>query len=53
MVDLDSDFIKLLEVVEIGKGLLIIRGVLIIFFIVNDVVKYFVILFVLFVMVYL
>lgn len=53
MVDLDSDFIKLLEVVEIGKGLLIICGVLIIFFIVNDVVKYFVILFVLFVMVYL
>ncbi len=41
MVDLDSDPTKLLEVVEIGKQLLITRGALTTFSIANDVAKYF------------
>ncbi|UFN51500.1 potassium-transporting ATPase subunit KdpB [Roseomonas sp. OT10] len=44
MVDLDSDPTKLIEVVEIGKGLLITRGALTTFSIANDVAKYFAIL---------
>ncbi|WP_456830448.1 potassium-transporting ATPase subunit KdpB [Deinococcus sp. UYEF24] len=44
MVDLDSDPTKLLEVVEIGKQLLITRGALTTFSIANDVAKYFAIL---------
>lgn len=44
MVDLDSDPGKLLEVVEIGKQLLIIRGSLTTFSLANDVAKYFAIL---------
>lgn len=53
MVDFDFDFIKFIEVVEIGKQLLIMWGVLMMFLIVNDVVKYFVIIFVMFVGLYL
>lgn len=49
MVDLDLDLVKLLVVVEVGKQQLIMCGVLIIFLLVNDVFKYFVILLVLFV----
>ncbi|OAA89997.1 potassium-transporting ATPase subunit KdpB [Clostridium ljungdahlii] len=41
MVDLDSDPTKILEVVEIGKQLLITRGALTTFSIANDVAKYF------------
>ena len=44
MVDLDSDPTKLLDVVEIGKQLLITRGALTTFSIANDVAKYFAIL---------
>jgi len=44
MIDLDSDPTKLLEVVEIGKGLLITRGSLTTFSIANDVAKYFAII---------
>jgi K+-transporting ATPase ATPase B chain len=44
MVDLDSDPTKLIEVVEIGKQLLITRGALTTFSIANDVSKYFAIL---------
>ncbi|MCK8786290.1 potassium-transporting ATPase subunit KdpB [Roseomonas sp. NAR14] len=44
MVDLDSDPTKLIEVVGIGKGLLITRGALTTFSIANDVAKYFAIL---------
>ncbi len=44
MVDLDSDPTKLLEIVEIGKQLLITRGSLTTFSIANDVSKYFAIL---------
>lgn len=44
MVDLDSDPTKLLEVVEIGKGLLITRGALTTFSVANDVAKYFAII---------
>ena len=44
MVDLDSDPTKLLEVVEIGKQLLITRGSLTTFSIANDVAKYFAII---------
>jgi K+-transporting ATPase ATPase B chain len=44
MVDLDSDPGKLIEVVEIGKQLLITRGALTTFSLANDVAKYFVIL---------
>lgn len=44
MVDLDSDPTKVLEVVEIGKQLLITRGSLTTFSIANDVAKYFAII---------
>jgi K+-transporting ATPase ATPase B chain len=44
MVDLDSDPTKLIEVVEIGKQLLMTRGALTTFSIANDVAKYFSIL---------
>jgi K+-transporting ATPase ATPase B chain len=41
MVDLDNDPTKLIEIVEIGKQLLITRGTLTTFSIANDVAKYF------------
>jgi K+-transporting ATPase ATPase B chain len=44
MVDLDSDPTKLIEVVEVGKQLLITRGSLTTFSIANDVAKYFAII---------
>jgi K+-transporting ATPase ATPase B chain len=44
MVDLDSDPAKLIEVVEIGKQLLMTRGALTTFSIANDVAKYFAII---------
>jgi potassium-transporting ATPase ATP-binding subunit len=44
MVDLDSDPTKLIEVVEIGKQLLITRGALTTFSVANDLAKYFAIL---------
>ena len=44
MVDLDSDPTKILEVVEIGKQLLITRGSLTTFSITNDIAKYFAII---------
>ena len=44
MVDLDSDPTKLIEVVEIGKQLLVTRGSLTTFSIANDVAKYFAII---------
>ncbi|MBS1201566.1 MAG: K+-transporting ATPase, subunit [Chromatiaceae bacterium] len=44
MVDLDSDPGKLIEVVEIGKQLLVTRGALTTFSLANDVAKYFAIL---------
>ena len=44
MIDLDSNPTKLLEVVEVGKQLLMTRGVLTTFSIANDVAKYFAIL---------
>ena len=44
MVDLDSNPTKLIEVVEIGKQLLITRGALTTFSIANDVAKYFAIM---------
>lgn len=53
MVDFDFNLIKLIEVVYIGKQMLMICGLLIIFSIVNDVVKYFVIILVVFVVMYL
>jgi K+-transporting ATPase ATPase B chain len=52
MIDLDSDPTKLLEVVEIGKQLLMTRGSLTTFSIANDVAKYFAILPALFMGVY-
>ena len=52
MVDLDSDPTKLLEVIAIGKQLLITRGSITTFSIANDVAKYFAILPALFVSVY-
>jgi potassium-transporting ATPase ATP-binding subunit len=52
MVDLDSNPTKLLEVVEIGKQLLITRGALTTFSIANDVAKYFAIIPALFVATY-
>ena len=52
MVDLDSDPTKLLEVIEIGKQLLITRGSITTFSISNDVAKYFAILPAMFVAVY-
>jgi len=52
MVDLDSNPTKLLEVVEVGKQLLMTRGTLTTFSIANDVAKYYAILPALFVGVY-
>ncbi|MFF9488478.1 potassium-transporting ATPase subunit KdpB [Streptomyces sp. NPDC014676] len=44
MVDLDSDPTKLIEIVEVGKQLLITRGALTAFSLANDVAKYFAII---------
>ena len=44
MVDLDSDPTKLIEVIEIGKQLLMTRGALTTFSIANDIAKYFAII---------
>ncbi|GAA0625825.1 potassium-transporting ATPase subunit KdpB [Streptomyces crystallinus] len=52
MVDLDSDPTKLIEIVEIGKQLLITRGALTTFSIANDVAKYFAIIPAMFAVVY-
>jgi K+-transporting ATPase ATPase B chain len=52
MVDLDSNPTKLIEIVEVGKQLLITRGALTTFSIANDVAKYFAILPAMFVTVY-
>jgi K+-transporting ATPase ATPase B chain len=52
MVDLDSDPTKLIDIVEIGKQLLITRGALTTFSIANDVAKYFAIIPALFASVY-
>jgi potassium-transporting ATPase ATP-binding subunit len=52
MVDLDSDPTKLLEVIAIGKQLLITRGSITTFSIANDVAKYFAILPAMFIVVY-
>ena len=52
MVDLDSNPTKLIEIVEIGKQLLITRGALTTFSITNDVAKYFAIIPVMFVATY-
>jgi len=52
MVDLDSDPTKLIEIVEIGKQLLITRGALTTFSIANDVAKYFAMIPAMFVAVY-
>jgi K+-transporting ATPase ATPase B chain len=52
MVDLDSDPTKLIEIVEIGKQLLITRGALTTFSIANDVAKYFAIIPAMFVVFY-
>ena len=52
MVDLDSNPTKLIDVVEIGKQLLITRGSLTTFSIANDVAKYFAIIPALFVVIY-
>ena len=41
MVDLDNDPTKLIEIVEIGKQLLMTRGTLTTFSIANDVAQYF------------
>jgi K+-transporting ATPase ATPase B chain len=52
MVDLDSDPTKLIEIVEIGKQLLMTRGALTTFSIANDVAKYFAIIPAMFVALY-
>jgi K+-transporting ATPase ATPase B chain len=52
MVDLDSDPTKLIEIVQIGKQLLITRGALTTFSVANDVAKYFAILPAMFVAIY-
>jgi K+-transporting ATPase ATPase B chain len=52
MVDLDSDPTKLIEIVEIGKQLLITRGALTTFSVANDLAKYFAILPAMFVALY-
>ena len=44
LVDLDSDPTKLLDVVQVGKQLLVTRGALTTFSVANDVAKYFAIL---------
>ena len=52
MVDLDSNPTKLIDIVEIGKQLLITRGALTTFSIANDVAKYFAIIPAMFVVAY-
>ena len=52
MVDLDSNPTKLIEIVEVGKQLLITRGALTTFSIANDVAKYFAIIPAMFVVAY-
>ncbi|MCW2864758.1 MAG: potassium transporter KtrB, partial [Actinoallomurus sp.] len=52
MVDLDSNQTKLIEIVEIGKQLLITRGALTTFSIANDIAKYFAIIPAMFAVVY-
>ncbi len=52
MIDLDSNPTKLIEVVEIGKQLLMTRGSLTTFSIANDVAKYFAIIPAIFITVY-
>src|SRR5689334_20283450 len=52
MVDLDSNPTKLIEIVEIGKQLLITRGALTTFSIANDIAKYFAIIPAMFAVVY-
>jgi K+-transporting ATPase ATPase B chain len=52
MVDLDSDPTKLIEIVEIGKQLLITRGALTTFSIANDIAKYFAIIPAMFVVIF-
>src|SRR6201999_2179134 len=52
MVDLDSDPTKLIEIVSIGKQLLMTRGSLTPFSIANDVAKYFAIIPAMFVVIY-
>ena len=52
MVDLDSNPTKLIEIVEIGKQLLVTRGALTTFSIANDLAKYFAILPAMFVLAY-
>ena len=52
MVDLDSDPTKLLDVVQVGKELLVTRGALTTFSIANDVAKYFAVLPALFTAIY-
>jgi K+-transporting ATPase ATPase B chain len=52
MVDLDSNPTKLIEIVQIGKQLLITRGALTTFSIANDIAKYFAILPAMFVLVF-
>ena len=52
MVDLDSDPTKLIDIVEIGKQLLITRGALTTFSVANDLAKYFAIIPAMFVVVY-
>ncbi|HEY5855099.1 MAG TPA: HAD-IC family P-type ATPase, partial [Aldersonia sp.] len=52
MVDLDSDPTKLIEIVQIGKQLLITRGALTTFSLANDLAKYFAILPALFSVIY-
>ncbi|MHC5721233.1 MAG: potassium-transporting ATPase subunit KdpB, partial [Nostoc sp.] len=49
MVDLDSDPTKLIDIISIGKQLLITRGALMTFSIANDIAKYFAIIPVIFV----
>ena len=44
MIDLDSDPTKLIDIVEIGKQLLITRGALTTFSVANDIAKYFAII---------
>ncbi|HVT53158.1 MAG TPA: potassium-transporting ATPase subunit KdpB, partial [Dongiaceae bacterium] len=52
MIDLDSDPTKLIEIVEIGKQLLMTRGALTTFSIANDVAKYFAIIPAMFIAIY-
>ena len=52
MVDLDSDPTKLIEIVQVGKQMLITRGALTTFSVANDVAKYFAIIPAMFVVLY-